>query len=35
MEQWKAIQKDENWDYNTGTYVVQCNDGSIGKFENK
>lgn len=35
MEQWKAIEKGENWDYNTGTYVVQCNDGSIGKFENK
>lgn len=30
-EQWEAISKGDNWDYNTGNYTVHCTDGDIAK----
>lgn len=30
-EQWYAIEKGLDWDYNTGNYTVYCTDGEIGK----
>lgn len=29
--QWNAIDKSNNWNYNTGNYVVHCTDGDISK----
>lgn len=29
MEQWNAIEKDTNWDLETGAYTVYCTDGTI------
>ena len=29
--QWQSIIKDRNWDYNTGSYTIHCNDGDISK----
>ena len=31
MEQWSAISKGSDWDYNTGNYTVHCSDGEIAK----
>lgn len=31
IEQWKAIYKWEDWNSNTGNYVVHCMDGDISK----
>lgn len=31
MAQWKAIDKSNNWNFNTGNYVVHCTDGDISK----
>lgn len=31
IEQWKAIYKWQDWNYNTGNYVVHCTDGDISK----
>lgn len=31
IEQWNNIQKNENWDYETPTYVIHCSDGDINK----
>lgn len=31
MAQWNAISKNNNWDYNTGSYTVYCTDGNITK----
>ena len=30
-EQWNAIQKGDDWDYDTGAYVIHCTDGDITK----
>ena len=30
-EQWNAIQKGYDWDYDTGEYVIHCTDGDITK----
>lgn len=29
--QWKAISCGENWNYNTGNYIITCTDGTIAK----
>lgn len=29
--QWNAIDKDYDWNYNTGNYVVHCTDGDLSK----
>lgn len=29
--QWKAIDKSNNWNFNTGNYIVHCTDGDISK----
>ena len=31
VAQWKAINKDYDWNYNTGNYTVYCTDGEITK----
>ena len=31
IEQWQAIQFEENWDEYTGEYVVHCTDGTVAK----
>ena len=31
IEQWKAIYKWQDWNFNTGNYVVHCTDGDISK----
>ncbi len=31
MEQWNAIEKGNDWNYNTGSYTVYCTDGRISK----
>ena len=31
MEQWAAIVKSSDWDYNTGHYTITCTDGVITK----
>lgn len=31
--EWDAIEKDENWDSDTGSYTVHCTDGDIPKSE--
>ncbi len=31
IEQWNAIEKGSDWNYNTGKYTVHCNDGDIAK----
>lgn len=31
MEQWNAIEKNKDWDSNTGNYTVYCTDGEITK----
>ena len=28
-EQWAAIKKGENWDLNTGNYIICCSNGKI------
>ncbi len=33
-EQWKAISKDNNWNSNTGDYIVYCTDGNLDKSGN-
>ncbi|MBR2381396.1 MAG: leucine-rich repeat domain-containing protein [Clostridia bacterium] len=30
-EEWNNIEKDENWDFNTGKYTIICTDGEITK----
>lgn len=30
-EQWNAIDKGNDWDYNTGDYTIHCTDGDIAK----
>ena len=30
-EEWNAIEKGDNWDRNTGDYVVRCTDGVVEK----
>jgi len=30
-EEWVAIQKDSDWDANTGEYTVYCIDGNLTK----
>ncbi len=32
MEQWNAIGKGSDWNYNTGEYTVHCTDGDIPKY---
>ena len=34
-EQWKAVEKDDMWNNETGNYVVHCSDGDIAKSEDK
>lgn len=29
--QWNAVVKENDWNYNTGNYVVKCTDGNISK----
>ncbi len=31
MEQWRAINKEDSWDFETGNYTVHCNNGDISK----
>ena len=31
MEQWNAISKGTDWNYNTGSCVIYCTDGDIAK----
>ncbi len=31
MEEWKAIEKGDNWAYNTPFETIHCNDGDIKK----
>ncbi len=31
MEQWNSISKGSDWNYNTGTYTIYCNNGNISK----
>jgi hypothetical protein len=31
MAEWEALQKDTNWDLDTGAYTVHCTDGDIAK----
>ncbi len=31
VEQWEDVDRDFNWDYNTGRYTVICNDGTVSK----
>ena len=33
IEQWKAIQKGNSWDWDTGDYTVYCMDGNLTKKE--
>lgn len=33
--QWKAIEKNYDWNYNTGDYTVQCTDGKLDKDGNE
>ena len=28
---WNTIEKDSNWDKNTGNYTIVCSDGTIAK----
>lgn len=30
-DEWKAIKKDYDWDFNTGNYTIYCTDGTISK----
>ena len=30
-EQWNAISKGGNWNYDTGKYIIHCTDGVISK----
>ena len=30
-EQWAAIEKTSDWDYDTARYTIYCTDGEIGK----
>ncbi len=32
-EQWNAIIKSDDWNYNTGNYTVTCTDGTLSKTE--
>ncbi len=29
--QWDAIEKVDDWNYNTGNYTIHCTDGDIQK----
>lgn len=31
QDEWRVIQKEYNWDYNTGNYTIHCTDGDIAK----
>jgi hypothetical protein len=31
VEQWRAITKNQEWNYVAGNYVVICSDGKIAK----
>lgn len=31
VEQWKAVQKGDGWDWDTGNYIVKCSDGFVTK----
>lgn len=31
IAEWNKIEKDRNWDYNTGNYTVYCTDGTVAK----
>ena len=31
IEQWQAIQFGNDWDKDTGEYVVHCTDGTVAK----
>ena len=31
VEQWNAIKKGDDWNYNTGNYTIYCTDGKIAK----
>ncbi len=33
--EWSAIEKDDNWNYYTGEYVVHCTDGDLTKAESE
>ena len=33
VEEWNAIDKQTDWDKNTGEYIVRCTDGNINKGE--
>ena len=35
MSEWEAIQKDEDWNANTGDYIIECTDGEIEKSADK
>ena len=35
MAQWGAIDKGASWNYNTGSYIVTCTDGTLDKNGNK
>ena len=33
MAQWRAIEKEDDWDVDTGDYTVYCTDGTIDKYD--
>ena len=35
MKQWKAIDKESSWNYDTGSFTITCMDGSLDKYGNQ
>lgn len=33
--EWKAIYKEDNWNWETGDYTVYCTDGKLDKYDNE
>ena len=35
MKQWKAIDKESSWNYDTGSFTITCTDGVLDKYDNQ
>ena len=35
MKQWKAIDKESSWNYDTGSFTITCTDGVLDKYGNQ
>ena len=35
MKQWKAIDKESSWNYDTGSFTITCMDGVLDKYDNQ